>query len=125
MRSLKTMSSLPLLDKIFEGIPEPVGAPLTGEELKLSGIESVVSHTPEWYRDAFIQAVEDLPKGTWFTVEDIRDIVGDPPDQVSPNCMGGLMRRAAGKKLIIRTSERRNAKRASLHASEIAVWRRV
>lgn len=119
------MSALPLFDQVFSGTPAPTGKPLTGEDLKISGIESVVSHTPDRYRDKFVEAVEKFPRGHLFTVEDVRAIVGDPPEEVNPNCMGGLMRRAAGKKLIVRTSERRNAKRASLHASELAVWRRI
>lgn len=119
------MSALPLFETIFDGTPAPTGKPLTGEDLKISGIESVLSHTPDWYRDRFVEAVEKFPRGLLFTVEDVRAVVGDPPAEVSPNCMGGLMRRAAGKKLIARTSERRKAKRASLHASELAVWRRI
>lgn len=115
----------PLFDKVFSGTPEPVGPPLSGEELKISGMVSVVRHTPKWYVDAFIEAVKNFQRGQLITVEDVRDFVGDPPKEVSPNCMGGLMRRAAGKKLIVRTSERRKAKRASLHSSELAVWRRV
>lgn len=116
---------LPLLDQLFAGDPAPTGKPLTGEELRDSGIESVLTHTPEWYRDKFVEAVERFPRGHLFTVEDVRAVVGDPPEEVNPNCMGGLMRRAAGKKLILRTTERRKAKRASLHASELAVWKRI
>ena len=119
------MSTYPLFEQVFSGTPEPTGPPLTGEELKISGMESVVSHTPDWYRDRFVEAVKHFPRGHLFTVEDVRNKAGDPPEGTHYNCMGGLMRTAASLKLIVRTSERRKAKRVSLHASELAVWRRV
>lgn len=125
MQPLNTMGTNPLFDKVFDGTPTPTGPPLTGEVLKISGMESAVRHAPGWYRDAFVEAVRNLPKGSLITVEDVRAVVGDPPENTSPNCMGGLMRRAAGMKFIVRTSERRKAKRVSLHASELSVWRRL
>jgi hypothetical protein len=115
----------PLFEQVFSGTPEPTGPPLTGSDLKRSGMESVVSHTPEWYRDKFVDAVKKMQRGSLFTVEDVRAVIGDPPSEVNPNCMGGLMRRAAGQKLIVRTTERRKAKRVSLHSSELAVWKRI
>jgi hypothetical protein len=115
----------PLFDQVFSGTPAPTGKPLTGEELKLSGIASAVSHVPQWYRDKFIRAIESFRRYHLFTVEDVRKIVGDPPEGTHYNCMGGLMRTAAAAKLIVRTTERRKAKRVSLHASELSVWRRI
>lgn len=117
--------STPLFDKLFEGTPAPTGPPLTGKDLRDSGIASVLGHTPESYKQAFINTIKAFPKGYCFTVENVREKVGDPPKEVHYNCMGGLMRTAAGMDLITRTSERRKAKRASLHASELAVWRRL
>lgn len=117
--------SHPLFDKVFSGTPEPTGPPLSGEELRDSGMDLVLAHTPEEYKQMFIQVIKDFPAGLAFTVEDVRHFAGDPPKETHYNCMGALMRRAAGQKLIVRTSERRKAKRASLHASELAVWRRV
>lgn len=122
MQSLRTE---PLFKDIFAGEPAPQGKPLTGEELKVSGIESVLTHTPQWYREKFVAAIKGFPRGFCFTIEDVRSIAGDPPKETHYNCMGGLMRTAASQKLIVRTTERRKAKRASLHASELAVWRRV
>lgn len=119
------MNGHPLFDKVFSGQPEPTGPPLTGEDLRDGGIESVLAHTPDEYKERFITAIENFPVGYCFTVEDVRKRAGDPPEQVHYNCMGGLMRTAASKNLITRTSERRKAKRASLHASELAVWRRL
>lgn len=115
----------PLFDQVFAGDLSPTGPPRTGLELRDSGIESVLSHTPEQYRQKFVEAIRSFPAGYCFTVEDVRSRAGDPPREVHYNCMGGLMRTAASQKLIVRTLERRKAKRASLHASELAVWRRV
>ena len=119
------MSTTPLFEKIFDGTLEPTGPPLTGEELRDSGIASVINHTPEIYRQRFIEAVKTFPRGQLFTVEDVREIAGDPPPETHYNCVGGLMRSVAGMGLMRRTHERRKAKRPSLHASELAVWRRL
>lgn len=112
-------------EKLFEGKPEPQGPPLSGEELRDSGIASVINHTPEIYRSRFIETVKGFPRGRLFTVEDVREVAGNPPPESHYNVMGGLMRTAMSQKLIVRTTERRKAKRPSLHASEIVVWRRV
>lgn len=119
------MSAHPLFDRVFAGTPEPKGPPLTGEDLRDSGIESVLEHTPEQYKQKFIDVIKGFHRGYLFTVEDVRERAGDPPESVHFNCMGGLMRSAAKLNLIVRTVERRKAKRASLHASELAVWRRI
>lgn len=119
------MSTLPLFDQILSGKPAPIGRPLTGEELRDSGMESVLNHTPNEYREVFLEVIRLMPRGSLFTVEDVRERAGDPPPEVHYNAMGALMRRAASKNLIVRTSERRKAKRVSLHASEIAVWRKL
>lgn len=119
------MSTTPLLDQIFAGDPAPVGKPLTGEDLRDSGIASVINHTPEVYKTRFIDAVKKFPRGHLFTVEDVRAIAGDPPPETHYNCVGGLMRSVAGMGLVQRTRERRKAKRPSLHASELAVWRKL
>lgn len=115
----------PLLDRIFDGDPAPTGKPLTGEELRDSGIASVINHTPEVYKARFIEAVKKFPRGHVFTVEDVREIIGNPPPETHYNAMGGLMRTVASMNLIRRTHERRKAKRPSLHASELSVWRRL
>lgn len=118
-------TSLPLFDPLFAGKPEPQGKPLSGEDLRDSGIESVLSHTPESYKQRFLDAVRSFPRGALVTAEDVRAIAGDPPGETHFNCMGGLMRSAAAAKLIVNTGQGRNAKRASLHASRLAIWRRV
>jgi hypothetical protein len=97
----------------------------TGEELKEEALTKVFNKTPKWYQDKFIESVRSIAPGSLITVEDVRDRAGNPPIDVSPNCMGGLMARAAKLGLITKTFERRKAKRKSLHASELAVWRRI
>lgn len=119
------MSTRPLFDQVFSGKPDPVGPPLTGDDLKLSGMESVLSHTPEEYQERFLEAVGSFARGAEITVEDVRERAGNPPDSVHYNCMGSLMRRAAVKKLIVSTDRMRNAKRPSLHSSKLLIWRRV
>lgn len=119
------MSSLPLFDKVFSGSPAPTGKPLSGEDLKQSGMRSVFRHTPDWYRDAFKSAVEKFPQGKRFTVEDVREVVGDPPDVVSSNCMGPLMTMLARKRLAKKTGWHVKAKRACMNATELAQWERL
>lgn len=119
------MSAHPLFDKVFSGKPEPKGPPLTGPQLRDSGIESVLSHTPNDYKKRFIDAVKSFPVGSLLTSEDIRERAGDPPPETHYNAMGGLIRRAAGMKLIVPTGKDRNAKRPTLHATKLAIWRRV
>lgn len=115
----------PLLDLIFTpaSVPKPVH--LTGEDLKQSGMGSVLGHTPDWYKDAFRSAVESFHKGRLFTVEDIRAIVGDPPDSVSSNCMGSLMVMVSKKKLATKTGFYVKAKRECMNATELAQWRKL
>lgn len=118
--------SAPLLDQIFEGAPAPVSPPLTGEQLKASGMQSVARHTPDWYRDAFRSAVAGFPSGKTFTVEDVREIAGDPPsDEVSPNCMGALMTMVARMKLAKKTGYYVKAKRPNMNATDLACWVRI
>ena len=118
-------SNHPLFDKVFEGKPEPTGPPLTGEDLKRSGMESVERHTPDWYRDAFAAAVEKFPRGKTFTVEDVREIVGDPPKGTHYNAMGPLMSMLARRKLAKTTGYFVNAKRVSMNATKLACWVRL
>lgn len=110
--------------KLFDGRRERVRR-LTGTDLKRSGQESVYSHTPDWYKEAFKKAVERLSSGTRFTIEDIRSSIGDPPESVSVNCMGSLMNMVAKKKLIKKTGLHVPAKRESRNANEIAEWVRL
>lgn len=119
------MSALPLFDQVFAGKPIRSRKRLTGEDLKRSGMESVARHTPEWYREAFKSAVERFPRGKTFTVEDVREIVGDPPEGTHYNAMGPLMRMIGSKKLAKKTGFNAKAKRPHMNATEIALWVRL
>jgi hypothetical protein len=122
----KTMSTHPLFDKVFSGPRAPSSTPLTGEELKESGMRSVFRHTPDWYREAFRSAVETFPRGKTFTVEDVREIAGDPPvDEVSSSCMGSLMIMVAKMKLAKKTGYYVKAKRPNMNATDLACWVRI
>jgi hypothetical protein len=120
------MSTYPLFDQVFSGSPAPSSSPLTGKELKESGMRSVFRHTPDWYREAFRSAVEMFPRGKTFTVEDVREIAGDPPvDEVSSNCMGSLMIMVAKMKLAEKTGYYVKAKRPNMNATDLACWVRI
>lgn len=119
------MSTQPLFEQVFSGTPAPTGPQLTGEDLKKSGMRSVYRHTPDWYREAFRAAVEKFPHGKTFTVEDVREVVGDPPDSVSSNCMGSLMTMVARKKLAKKTGYYVKAKRDVMHSTDLACWVRI
>lgn len=119
------MTSLPLFDQVFSGKPTPPRRRLTGEDRKKSGMDSVMKHTPQWYVDAFRVAVESFPRGKTFTVEDIREVVGDPPDSVSGNCMGPLMTMLARKKLAKKTGFYVHAKRECMNGTDLACWVRL
>lgn len=120
------MSAHPLFDQVFSGTPAPTGKPLSGEDLKRSGMKSVYRHTPDWYRDAFRSAVEKFPRGKTFTVEDVREVIGDPPtNEVSSNCMGSLMSMVAKKKLAQKTGYYVKAKRPCMNATDLACWVRI
>lgn len=116
--------TLPLFEQIFSGTPKPTGQRLTGEDLKRSGMEAVKRHIPPAYRDAFLKAVASLPQGRMFTVEDIRAIVGDPPN-VHYNAMGYLALAMAQKKLARKTGFYVKATRPHMNATEIAQWERL
>ena len=114
------------LESLFS--PAEIAKPrkLSGEDLKRSNMESVERHTPDWYRDKFHEAVKTFAKGRLFTVEDVREIAGDPPiEEVSSNCMGPLMVSLARKGLARKTGFHVKARRPQMNATELAQWVRV
>jgi hypothetical protein len=122
-------TSLPLFDQVFSGPPAPVRKPLTGPELRDSGIRSALDHVmkvkAEYVADC-LKSIAALPSGTLITSETIRRMDGDPPLGCG-NCIAGILRKAAGKnhKLIVITDQRVHAKRELLHAAELRIWRRL
>lgn len=79
------------------------------------------------YVESCLDAIKEFPKGALITSEDIREKAGDPPSEISPNCMAGIMKRAASGKygLLMITNETRTATRSSLHAKRLSVWLRL
>lgn len=90
-------------------------------ELRDAGVEVVDAAVSEaWKRDADL-AIDELAKsGNSFTAEDLRSMVGDPPNH--PNAMGARFLKAAKRGLIIRVGYRQS-QRESLHLHPIAVWK--
>lgn len=121
------MSALPLFDKILSGKPEPVGPALTGKDLRDSGIQQALDHLEKVkasYIDSCLYEIKQLSKGTILTSEDLRGLAGEPPTGCE-NSMAGILRRAQSQGLIINTGQERPAKRTTIHAKGLRIWRRV
>lgn len=97
----------------------------TGAQRRDRGMKSVLSRTPDAYKQKFLSAIEGFPRGRSFTVEDVREVAGDPPAETHYNAMGALTRTAALRGLMRKTGTFVKAKRVSLHSSELAVWVRL
>ena len=121
------MITQPLLDLIFKQgeVNRSVSA---GMALRDHGIEDALARAERVkadYVQKCLTAIESFPKGAMITSEDVRTKAGDVPTEISPNCMAGILKRAAAQKLIVITNHRVHAKRVSLHAAELRVWRRL
>lgn len=93
---------------------------LFGVELRDAGVSSVSGHTPGEWRSAADRAIVELAnKRDPFTAEDVRAVVGDPPNH--PNAMGARFLDAA-RAGIIRQVGRQLPARPSRHASSVGVW---
>jgi hypothetical protein len=99
-----------------------MGEQLTmGQVLRDVGTESVSANTPPDWRGACDRAILLLAaQGKTFTAEDVRLVVGDPPNH--PNAMGARFLAAARSGLIEKLGYGKPV-RASSHASVIAIWR--
>lgn len=117
--------SFPLFDKVFSGAPALTSPPLTGADLRDSGIESVLAHTPEAYRAWFMGIIQGFPRSYEFTIEEVRNLAGDPPAETHRNAFGALMRTAAKQNLIALTNESRVSARSTRRAGRLAVWKRL
>jgi hypothetical protein len=121
------MSTHPLFDKVFLGCPSPVSQPLTGEQLRDSGIQQAVDHLERVkaeYIDSCLYEIQQLSKGTTLTSEDLRELAGDPPIGCE-NAVAGILKRAQSRGLITNTGEERPTKRSSVHAKRLCIWRRI
>lgn len=123
------MSAHPLFDQVFSGTPVPTGKPLTGGDLRDAGIQQALDHLERVkaeYIETCLEKIRALRSGTLITSEDLRGLAGDPPVGCE-NSMAGILKRAASKKhgLIVNTGEDRPAKRPSIHAKNLTIWRRL
>jgi hypothetical protein len=119
--------SHPLFDRVFSGSPASVSQPLTGEEFRDSGIRQAVDHLERVkaeYIDLCLYQIQQLGKGTTLTSEDLREMAGDPPTGCE-NAVAGILKRAQSRGLITNTGEERPAKRSSVHAKRLSIWRRI
>lgn len=120
-------TSLPLFESLFSGAPAPTGPALTPVELRDSGIQSALDHVLKVkaeYVSECLARIAELKAGTLITSEDLREMAGDPPEGCE-NSIAGILKRAASRKLIVNTGATRQAKRTSLHAKPLNLWRRL
>lgn len=117
--------SLPLFEQVFAGEPEPSGKPLTGAELRDSGMASVLSHTPEEFKERFAKRVEGFPRGYRFTIDRVIDDLGGRPKDVHPCAIGGLAFGLVVRGIMKRTGQTLKAERASLRRTDMPEWERL
>lgn len=121
------MSTHPLFKQLFDGKPAPTGPPLTGADLRDSGIDQALAHLEKVkadYIDSCLYEIKQLSKGTTLTSEDLRQLAGDPPKGCE-NSIAGILKRAKSQGLIIKTGQVQPAKRVTIHAKDLCIWRRV
>ena len=115
------------LESLFSpaGIAKP--RQLSGAELRDSGIQSALDHVLKIkaeYVETCLSEIAKLSLGATLTSEDLRELAGDPPEGCE-NSIAGILKRAASKKLIVNTGEETTAKRTTIHAKKLCVWRRL
>ena len=117
------MSTQFSLDSLFDG--PPVSKPLTGKQLRDSGMESVLANTPVEWKEKLKARVQGFPMHYKFTMEQVVDSLGGRPYEVHPNAIGALTASMVKAGLMRRTGETVKAKRASLHATDCVEWIRL
>lgn len=118
-------SSQPLFDRVFAGSPEPKGPPLTGADLRDSGMASVMAHTSDEWKEKLRSRIRGFPRGYKFTMDRIVDELGGRPSDVHQNAVGAMTAAMARQGLMRRTGETVKAERPSLHATDCVVWERL
>lgn len=117
----------PLFEPLFSGTPEPTGPPLTGKDLRDSGIQQALDHLERLkadYIDSCLYEIRQLTKGTTLTSEDLRALAGDPPEGCE-NSVAGILKRAQSRGLITNTGDERTAGRTTIHGKKLCVWKRI
>lgn len=92
-----------------------------GVEARDKGVARVTSNTPDWWKDAADGAITyfaqtHLP----FTADDVRSLVGDPPNH--PSALSARFAAAAKSGLIVEVGSAKST-RAEGHARRLLVWR--
>ena len=93
----------------------------TGEEMKDAGQEQAITHSSDTYRKHFTRWIEDQPRGTEYTSENITATIGMPPGH--PSVVGALMTAAAKRDLHVKVGYAK-AKRVNQHAAMLTLWSR-
>lgn len=118
-------NSRPLFDDLFAGTPEPTGPPLTADDLRDSGMESVLDHTPDEWKEKLKNRVRGYLKGFTFTMDQVVNDLGGRPSDCHPNSIGAITFCLVREGLIERTGRVLKAERTTSHRRDIAEWRRL
>ncbi len=94
---------------------------MSGYTLKEKGCSKVIDNTPDDWKDAALAIIKAMASsGMTFHAEDVRGLVGDPPNH--PNAFGAVFNVAAKTGLIIRIGDVM-AKRDNAHARRISLYK--
>jgi hypothetical protein len=94
---------------------------MSGYTLKEKGCSKVIDNTPDDWKDAALAIIKAMASsGMTFHAEDVRGLVGDPPNH--PNAFGALFNAATKTGLIIRIGDV-IAKRDNAHARRISLYK--
>ena len=94
---------------------------MSGYTLKEKGCSKVMDNTPDDWKDAALAIIKAMASsGMTFHAEDVRGLVGDPPNH--PNAFGAVFNVAAKTGLIIRIGDVM-AKRDNAHARRISLYK--
>ncbi len=94
---------------------------MSGYTLKEKGCSKVIDNTPDDWKDAALAIIKAMASsGMTFHAEDVRGLVGDPPNH--PNAFGAVFNAAAKTGLIIRIGDV-IAKRDNAHARRISLYK--
>lgn len=115
-----TETPLPLFDQLF------AGPPVTGLQNKEEALLRVQrKEAARLYRDRLIEALKVFPVRSLITIEQLRGIVGDPPEGVHYNVQGSIVNYMAKRGLIEKTGRMIQAQRPGMNATELTCWRVV
>jgi hypothetical protein len=94
---------------------------VNGIQLKERGCAKVSENTPDKWRNEALNIITAMASsGLSFHAEDVRSLVGDPPNH--PNAFGAIFNTASKAKLIVRIGDVL-AKRNNAHARRISLYK--